>query len=266
MDMPLFSEEDFYRLDAIGLTIGRGLIPSEIIEKALEFVDLKYAARADAKFPILGEAELFMELMTHPWVVSGCQRVMGQGVRFDHCFGLKQGKGATLANLHGGPQTCQGASFYVSGLAPEGRCWTGRVSVGFTLTEQNPSTGGMCYIAGSHKSSHLLHGKDVLRRILKNGFASEAITVPSLQPGDITFFVDSLVHGATPWQSDQPRAVLYYMYAPGFVAWRPYEDNIKYLPLAKSTLQQQLLRPPYVAEIQETSDTWGSNEWRKPSV
>jgi len=141
----------------------------------------------------------------------------------------------------------------------------GRLSVGISLTPQCKETGGLAYIPGSHKSSFLLHGSAVLKAYLNNDFEHECINIPTLRPGDICLFPDCLVHGTSPWKGSYTRRALYYMYSPGYMAWRPFAEIEQYPPLVKTNLQRQLLRPPYVAGFAEGDVAIGDNQWRTPN-
>jgi ectoine hydroxylase-related dioxygenase (phytanoyl-CoA dioxygenase family) len=102
----------------------------------------------------------------------------------------------------------------------------------------------------------------VLRELLNGDFRDEALQVPRLEPGDICVFSDSLVHGAAPWDAPYTRRSLYFMYSPGYMAWRPYSEIAPLAALARTDLQRSLLRPPYVAGYSEEDGALGDNHWR----
>src|SRR6266487_2711282 len=168
------NDGQFYALDSLGMVIARGAVP----EQQNAYVDRALAGRKVAKFSILALDEVFMDLMTHPWIVDACTRAIGSHFRFDHAFGLQQPP--ACANLHGGPQACHSSCFYQSGLSVTGAAWMGRLSVGISLTPQCRETGGLAYIPGSHKSSFLLNGSAVLKAYLNNDFEHECINIPTL--------------------------------------------------------------------------------------
>lgn len=258
------NDEQYYVFDSIGLVVARDAVPSRDVELATKIIDKSINGRRVSKYSVLELDGLFMSLMTHPWILSACRRTLEDGFRLDHAFGVQQP--FAKPNLHGGPQACQSSCFYNGTASPSGKAWTGRVSVGIALTKQSRETGGFAYIPGSHKSSFLLHGSVVLRDYLGGNFAHESICIPTLNPGDIVFFPDCLVHGTAPWNASYCRRALYYMYSPGYMAWRPYSEIEKYLPLASNATQRNLLRPPYVAGFAEETHVLGDNEWRTPTL
>jgi hypothetical protein len=213
------------------------------------------------KFPFLGLDPLFMDMMADPLVVAMGEHLCGDGVRFDHGFGVQQPgqirmrDGSTLnqdadtGNLHGGPSSSQGALFV---SYANSRMIVGQLNVGVVLTEQTPEGGGMCFVPGSHRHSSTLQGDDVLHQIYGGRFDHPSIVVPRLKVGDLVFFTETLYHGTTPWTGKgRPRRTLYFKYAPGFAAWRDPAALARYLPLARTELQRRLLRPPYVAQYED---------------
>ena len=257
------TDDQFYMLDSVGITIQRSALSKDQVVELNQRIDGALEGRAAAKFPFIDLDPSFLDLMTQPWVMTACARTIGDHFRFDHAFGLQQP--LAKPNLHGGPQACQSSCFYYAGQSQAGSAWMGRLSVGFVLTPQSKDTGGFAYIPGSHKSSYVMHGSQVLSKFLKGNFEHEYLHVPTLNPGDLCLFPDCLVHGTTPWKAPHTRRVLYYMYSPGYMAWRPYSEIEKYLALARTPLQRQLLRPPYVASFTENPTALGDNRWREPT-
>ena len=257
------TDEQFYLLDSVGVIIVRSAVPIEQVAYINERIDRTLAGAVVSKFPILEMDDVFLDMMTHSWILAACNRLLGNRFRFDHAFGLQQPP--SRPNLHGGPQACQASCFYHAS-APTSPPLVGRISVGIALTNQSSALGGFAYIPGSHKSSSLMHGSRVLTEILKNDFDHECLSIPSLAPGDICMFPDCLVHGTAPWRGPYTRRALYYMYSPGYMAWRPYQEIEKYLALAKTPLQRRLLRPPYVASFIEQATIVGDNQWREPNA
>ena len=72
-----------------------------------------------------------------------------------------------------------------------------------------------------------------------------------MKAGDALVFTEALVHGSRRWTSADVRTALVYSYAPGCLAWRNYETVRPYLALARTDLQRDLLRPPYVGDYDE---------------
>lgn len=252
--------QQLYTLDSLGLVVARDIIPKSKLKELNRLIDAHINKRSPGKFTIMDIDDVFLELMAMPWVVSICKKIIGPNFRFDHAFGLQQpGEGVAL-NLHGGPLTSQGCNYYVSN---SGTIRCGRVSVSIPLTRQDPEIGGFAYIPGSHKSSFLLTGNEIFKDLLNDDFDHDCITIPVLNPGDICLFVDGLVHGTAFWKSNSYRRALYYMYSPGFVAWRPHDQIKKYLDRATTETQKKLLSPPYVAEFEDEELKVGGNVWRK---
>lgn len=257
------NDEQFYVLDSIGVVVQRHALAADFVTELNARISEVLIQREVDKFPIIELGSQFMDLMVHPWIVASCTRALGDGFRFDHAFGLQQP--LAKPNLHGGPQACQSSCFYHSGQSRKGAAWMGRLSVGVALSCQSRETGGFAYIPGSHKSSCIMHGSQVFSNLLGSNFEHECLCTPTLEPGDIYLFPDCLVHGTTPWRESATRRTLYYMYSPGYMAWRPYAEIEKYVPLAKTPLQRQLLRSPYVARFAESPVAVGDNHWREPN-
>jgi len=254
------TDQDIYTLDSVGVVIARQVIPTQDIARINQLLDSYILEKRPGKFPIMDIDNTFFDLMTIPWVMNLCKKMLGPGFRFDHSFGLQQPGQGEGPNLHGGPLSSQGCNYYVS-HSDMTRC--GRLSVGISLTHQSEKTGGFAYIPGSHKSSFGISGIDVFKTLLNHSFEHDCVCIPTLEPGDVCVFTDGLVHGTSYWKLGTIRRSLYYMYSPGFIAWRPYHEIEKYLKLAKNQLQIDLLRPPFVAEFQEDLLQIASSKWRK---
>jgi hypothetical protein len=254
------TDEQFYTLDSVGVVIGRNIISKRDLIKINSLIDTHLENSRPGKFPIMEIDETFFDLMTLPWVLNVCKEILGPHFRFDHSFGLQQPGEGEGPNLHGGPLSSQGCNYYLSN---SGTIRCGRVSVGISLTYQGPETGGFAYIPGSHKSSFNLSGIQIFRELLNSEFNHDCVSIPTLNPGDVCVFVDGLVHGTSNWKLTSIRRSLYYMYSPGFVAWRPHNQIEKYIPKAITDIQKALLLPPYVAEFDDTERKLGNNVWRK---
>lgn len=258
------TDSQLYALDSIGFVRVPGAIPGTKALRLNESMASGCEGRKVAKTEILSLGPDFFELMAHPWTMLACEMILGSGFRLDHAFGISQP--FAPANLHGGPMTCQGSCFYTSAPSVKPTLSVGRISVGIALTGQSAATGGFCYLPGSHKSSFRIHGSRVLDQLLVDGYRDPALVVPDLLPGDLCFFPDCLVHGTTPWTGQGVRRVLYYMYSPGFMAWRPYEELARHTASATTEIQRRLLRPPFVAEMPEQRDVLLGNRWRAPTI
>jgi hypothetical protein len=257
------TDSELYSIDSLGLVRVRAAIPEATAARLSETLANHSHGRPVAKAEILSIGPEFFELMVHPWTLVACERILGPGFRLDHAFGLTQPPAPP--NLHGGPLTCQGSCFYHSSPSRTPAFSVGRISVGIALTAQTAATGGFCYIPGSHKSSFSAHGSRVHSELLSGDFRDSTIVVPDLLPGDLCMFPDSLVHGTTPWSGSDVRRALYYMYSPGFMAWRPYAEIERHVTGATSEVQRRLLRPPFVAQMPRDGETLLGNRWREPT-
>jgi hypothetical protein len=255
------TDEQFYTFDSVGVLILRQGISAGVVFKMNERIDSALQGRVVAKFPFMELDRIFFSTMAHPAILNCSARILGEQFRFDHAFGLQQPAGG--ANLHGGPETGQSSCFYHAGTSTMGQVGVGRLSVGIALNEQSRLTGGFAYIPGSHKSSFRLHGGVVLQRFLHGNFDHESIAVPELRAGDIYVFPDCLVHGTSPRKVSGTRRAIYYMYCPGYMAWRPYSEIEKYVPLAENDTERRLLRPPFVASYEEDDERVGDNRFRE---
>ena len=272
MNKSLFTKEQAYTLDTIGMCVFRQFLPSAQLRRVSRLITerLDDLPHAPYKFEFFDLDPVFCELMSHPWVVAACKTFLGDQFRFDHCMGIQQpgsikmenGKRFSFSdgNIHGGSLTNQGSVFQVN---QGGTTRFGQLGLGISLSGQCPSSGGFCYVPGSHKQSAKWgNGTRVFSKILKSCYTSDALVIPKLNPGDAFLFPDHLVHGTTPLSKSFYRRALYYKYTPGFAAWRPFEQIKHYSNYATTELQRKMLRPPFVAEFEgdvEISD----NKWKK---
>jgi hypothetical protein len=278
-DVPDLGAVDINFLDATGCLVIRDAIPGEVIADINGIIDSHVEQNSQLwaqqdllpdvgcprKFDFMSLAPIFFSIMEHPVLLNVAPYILGPGFRFDSAeCGQMIPALNSFANLHGGPRPGKfPVTFYISGLPLERKVVrTSQLKFGVQLTEQNSATGGFCYVPGSHTSSDYgdvsLLAKNSAKLIL-----DDAVTVPSLNPGDVFIFIDSLVHGCTD-QKEGFRRTLYYSYCSSFAAMHPYEEEIvPLLSLAFTDVQQRLLRPPY---DKSTDKVTRHGTWREPTV
>lgn len=237
---PTLDPLNVYLFDCVGLVILRNVIPQSHIEAAQKSISLTFPEKKPWKFSVLGLGEVFWDLMTNPHMLSLAEQLCGDQFRMDHAFAVSSDE--KIVNLHGGPASSYGCCF----TKIDHSLYVGQLSCGIVLAPQSPSTGGMCYIPGSHRSIDLRTGSEIKRDLLKHNMQHESITVPTINPGDLVVFSESLVHGDTGWApTDYSRLVVYYKFAPGFMCWRDPREQEKYRSLARNDLEKRLIESPW---------------------
>jgi len=248
-----------YSFAATGIIIVREFLPRETIDKMKTAVE----GIEKPKFPFIDtNPPLFMELMSHPWIMDCCSKFVGRWFRFDHQLGVRQSK-EDEAYLHGGAFGSQGTCYHV----PLGETsWNGQLTFGLALSGQSDE--GFSYIPGSHRTDLRRNSHGSIWNEVLNWFSSEdrwrqgtILETPQLEPGDLVVFSEALIHGQSKWTRTIPRTTLYYKYVPGHMAWMDFE-LIKNLQKYATTPQQKaLLQRPYVR-----SQCSGETFWREPIV
>jgi hypothetical protein len=202
------------------------------------------------KLSFMGSDPVFLELMASPTMIRHLSVLLGEWLRFDHAFGIQMTQESAVTEaLHAGPLENQRAFFYQWG--PGTKVHNGLVKVLYTLCDVGPGDGGFVCVPGSHKSN-IPHRPTIDSRLVVN---------PELQAGDALIFTEALVHGSKTWRGNDRRRVLIYSYAPGCLAWKSYETIAPLLNLAITSLQRDLLRPPYVGNYLEPQDA--DSPWPK---
>lgn len=277
--MSEFTLDQLYCLDTLGLFHYKGFLSKEKVDKINALLD-KHIMSLDpipSKYTFFELDPIFVDIMSSPWIVDACRRVLGNFFRLDHCVGIQQPghikssktgtwveQGHRHGNLHGGLHASQGSCFYQA--FNDGTIWSGQISVGISLIGQSEETGGFCYIPGSHKQYNPWNGADIFSKILGGNYRSQCIKIPNLEPGDLVFFSESLMHGTTPIKEGSVRRAIYYKYVPGFICWRPYDEISHYSKLAQTDLQRRILRPPFVGEILDRETArMSDNHYRQPT-
>lgn len=240
-------ELDVYLFDCMGLVVLRNIIPIEKIELAKNLIKKKFPGILPWKFSILSLGEVFWDIMTNPKIMAFAEQVCGDQFRLDHAFSVASDAG--IVNLHGGPSSSFGSCF----TKIDNQLMTGQLSCGIPLVPQSPATGGMCYIPGSHRSVDFRTGKDIRKDLFNESLEHESIIVPDLNPGDVVFFSESLVHGDKGWKiTNYTRTVLYYKFCPGFMTWRDPRQQEQYVALARNPLEKKLIEPPWSGQFSDS--------------
>ena len=254
-----------YILDAVGCIVVPSVINPALVEEMNAAIDAHLEKAAPIKFNFLHLSPVFLDVLVNPLVIESCKQLLGATFRFDHAFGRQQPTDfGQTGNLHGGPWSAGGALRYQR----EGDQVTcGQLAFGYALNSQGGAKGGFTYLPGSHKSGFPLEGKDVLTTMLNNDLDHPALICPILEAGDLVIFFESLVHGASLWKAPGFRRNLYFMYAPGYSAWRDYATvRDSYEMLARNDLERRLMRGPYVGDFDDrTGPVNGRNIKREPT-
>jgi hypothetical protein len=265
------SERELYEFDLTGYVILRDFLAPKLVLKMNQLIDQHQQQKKDkpCKFPFLHIDPTFLDLMTHPKVMSICAFTLGESFRLDHVYGLQappvssgtpSGEGE---NLHAGPYANQGSFRY---HWYNGRPQCGLLVFAYAMEKVNSGDGGLVMVPGSHKQNLPYKGKDIFRMLSETKEASW-IHNPSLNPGDLLIFTEAVVHGTMRWtRKDQKRRNLYYKYSPGFQAWRGHEQVEKYGVLARNDIESKLFRAPFVGNYEEDDFFMQNNQWRDETI
>lgn len=258
-----------YSFECTGVAVIPQVLTEAQVAEAKRLIHNNWPSNIPWKFPVMHLGRIFWEMLTQPLLLELANDLAGEHFRFDHAFGLMSNE-KTIAQLHGGPQSNQHACFYSNPSGRPSRVLTGRLNFGFCLEGQNSSTGGFCYVPGSHKSVEPRSGLQVFEQIYKSKFDHPSIVVPTLNPGDMVMFTEGMVHGDTGWRNPKPdsyRMQIYFMMTAGFACWRDPSENVHLLQYAKTELEKQLLEPPWVGRCEETATTRAvKNKLREPTL
>jgi hypothetical protein len=231
--------DEIYEFDLRGFLVVRQILTTEECARCLSLIGMPTVSPLNGKFAFFGSDSFFMDLMSHPRTVDIMKTLLGLWFRFDHAFGLRMTSEQPIKeNLHGGPLENQGAFYY---HWHSGRMSNGLVKVLYALNDVEAGDGGFICVPGSHKGN----------LAYKPHHDSALVVNPVLKAGDMLIFTEALVHGSRQWSGTRTRTVLVYSYAPGFLSWKSYETIQEHRSAARTRLQQDLLRPPYVGEYRE---------------
>ena len=194
------TQEQIYSLDTTGIIIIKKFINESAITYMNSLIDDHLANRQPipSKFAFFTLDPIFMDLLSHPWIMSACTHTVGNHFRFDHVVGIEQpgmiksaktgewvDQGYSYGNIHGGLHSSQGSCFFHSYA---NKIWAGHMTFGLSLTGQNKDTGGFCYIPGSHKQVFADNGADLFKKKLNANYSSSCIIIPDMDSGDAVFF------------------------------------------------------------------------------
>jgi len=257
------TKSELYLLDATGCLVKRGFANADQVARMNGALDAALRGRSPAKFRnVLNLDPVFMDFLSHPWILETCEKLLTPFFRFDHAA-LRQQPSVSgdLENLHGGPVVDERLALYGQ-LA--GQIFCTQLAVGLALTPQGGHLGGFTFLPGSHKSSFPLRGSEVWRDYFPH-LNEEGLQCPSLAPGDLLVMPECLVHGSTKWRGKHVRRVLYYFYVPGNLTWGPAEDSTAYSALARNETERRLFCPPFSGRF-SYDDARPGNEMRTPTI
>ena len=229
------NEAEIYEFDLNGYIIYRDLIGPDDAARMNQLIDGDQGDEFPHNFQFLQLDPLFMELMAHPRTLSIMRTIIGDWLRLDHTYGLQMTSDTEVrGNLHGGLRADQGEHQYQWAY---NKMWNGLIVIMYALEDIHPGDGGFICVPGSHKASINTY---------KPPLDSHLVVNPSFKAGDMLIFTEALVHGTMSWKGAGRRRSLLYKYSPGYSTWGQPENLDKYLDLAQSDLQRDLLRHPYV--------------------
>jgi ectoine hydroxylase-related dioxygenase (phytanoyl-CoA dioxygenase family) len=242
------TKDQLYEFDVNGYIILRGFLSGERVAQLRAALGTVTEAPVSGKFSFLGRDPLFLDLMAEPRTIAIMRVLVGPSLRFDHAFGIQMTKSTPVDdNLHGGQRRDQGAFFYE---VRHGRMHNGQVAAVYALSDVSPGDGGFVCVPGSHKAAF-----DHYPRL-----DSHLVVNPALRAGDLLVFTEALVHGSRHWTAPHVRQSLFYLYVPGYMAYRAFEHMAPLVPRLRSDLQRELLRPPDVNSYPESAIQPG-REW-----
>jgi ectoine hydroxylase-related dioxygenase (phytanoyl-CoA dioxygenase family) len=116
------------------------------------------------------------------------------------------------------------------------------VSVEFILAPAGEDDGGFCVVPGSHKANFLCPPS-----ILAYEEHRDIVRTIAVQPGDVIFFNEAVIHGTLPWTASHQRRALLYRYSPRWLHWYgPYARYSRPAWVEELDEQQQaVMEPPY---------------------
>jgi len=264
-----------YIFDTAGVLIRKQAIPAVEIAKAKAEIS-NHIDRGVWKFPTLNLGTLFWDWLIRPVLIQPAIQMCGDYTRLDHAFGVSGSKQSQApAQLHGGPDSSQSSCFYHNTGGRVGL--VGQLSVGICLTGQDDQTGGFCYLPGSHKAFDRADGKEIYLKMFNQNLNHPAVVVPKLEPGDLIFFSESLVHGDTGQRTVlNNRLMAYYKFTPGWMCWRDPAQQKSYASWAAQAaisysktdadMLRCLIEPPWTGKFDDTQGFLSPKNTRRPPV
>ena len=249
-----------YGFDCTGFFRRPGAVDPDLIRRVWDAIVARHGTTLASKFPVMPTiGPVIYELLQHPLIAALSEFCCGEHFRIDHVFGV----GGGHPQLHGGPDCSQRSCFWER--VGDRDVLAGQVSIGVVLLPQSAATGGVCYIPGSHKAyDRRRAGQQVLADLYGGDLSHPDIVCPTLSPGDIVAFPESVVHGDTGWRGAvQQRATLYFKTVPGWMAWRDPAQQVPAIAAAPNDACRRLLAPPWTGRYTEDEYTMGTTNARR---
>lgn len=250
-----------YGFDCTGFFRRRAAVSHDAVACALGAIRARHGSPVPLRFPVMPYiGPVIYELLQHDLLAAVAAFCCGPQFRVDHVFGV----GGGLPNLHGGPDCSQYSCFWQR--AGDHSVLAGRLSIGVVLLPQSAATGGVCYIPGSHKAyDRRRAGQQLLGEIYGNNLGHSDIVCPTLEPGDLIAFSESLVHGDTGRRNGaRERCTIYFAVTPRWMAWRDPAQQAAAIAAAPNDRCRALLAPPWTGRYTEDAMTMGLSNTRRP--
>jgi hypothetical protein len=244
----MLTDAERYGFDCTGFFRRPGAVDPDLIRRVWDAIVARHGTTLANKFPVMPSlGPVIYELLQHPLIAALSEFCCGEHFRIDHSFGVSGG----LPQLHGGPDTSQRSCFW--SRAGEHDILASRLSIGVVLLPQSAATGGVCYIPGSHNAfDRRRTGQQILQEVYGGNLAHPDIVCPTLEPGDIVAFSESIVHGDTGWRgSQQQRATIYFAATPGWMAWRDPAQQARARAAAPNDTCRRMLAEPWTSRCDE---------------
>lgn len=253
---------ELYFFDCYGLYHKKNVFSKTQIKEANDFFDNSTikTQKSVKYFNVFEHNLVYLDMITHEEIFNLCNMCFGEDYRLDHAFLLQQDNSSDISHdnfLHGKNFGKNMSHYYLSSGQEhiESACWTrvGQLSVGVVLKGQSESTGGFCYIPGSHKSSYHISGQNVKELFLHNDGLFKQIIIPRLSPGDLVIFPECLVHGQSKMPTTHVRRMVYGMYFQIGIKFQDFSKEYETLRniTSKPEHLKVLVEPPY--NLKETS-------------
>lgn len=226
-----------FNFDCTGFYVKRNAISQTNIEainslweKDTTIVEYQNVKRKISLEPI------HIETLLHQSVHEICRACFTETYHLDHLVIVQQEAHSEKRkiNLHGLSYGKSQSHYYISYLQRHIKtpCITavGQLSVGVVLKGQDKSTGGLCYVPGSHKTSYNISGQELVQALYKKEEDyQDVLIVPTLYPGDIVAFPENLLHGNTRMEKNSLRRMLYGMFFPTSIRFKTKVQELEEL-------------------------------------
>jgi hypothetical protein len=201
----------------------------------------------------------FRDLLVHQKAIPYLNTLLGRGWRMDHSpFALFSTTGAEGLLLHGSGNTVTGEATF---QCKNGQMRCGMIVLQFALADQNEGDGGVCCVAGSHKSN--FHAP---REIMEWDSDQEIVTNIPCKTGDMVIFSESTTHGTLPWRASHERRALLYRYSPKYLHYAGgyHQTTFPEWVNELTEAQRSVLEPPYIYNrplIEDDGETVTRPRW-----